>query len=121
MSDWCVHLEGPDDMIPMPSRSVARRTAEELNTIFATWPQTEHSPTIHAVAMETRDEPEADVEERSGSEAERLLTGLSREAAGAAEKCTEVATVATRDAAKANRYAEALGGALEYFRKANAE
>lgn len=46
---WCVHIEGPDDMIAMPSREAAEAEAKLLNE---SWRKDghEYDPVLNAVA-----------------------------------------------------------------------
>lgn len=47
---WCLHLIGPDDVHPAPSRAHAELAAKKLNEWFAGQPKDEHTPHFEAVA-----------------------------------------------------------------------
>ncbi|MET4675893.1 MULTISPECIES: hypothetical protein [unclassified Luteibacter] len=46
---WCVHIEGPDDVIAMPSRAAAETVAKKINADFAD-SKAKHGVTIKATA-----------------------------------------------------------------------
>jgi hypothetical protein len=51
---WCVHVSGPDDVIPAPDEATAIRWAERVNAglreLLADRPAHEYDPVIKAVA-----------------------------------------------------------------------
>jgi len=49
---WCVHVQGPDDVIAMPSKSAALEHANDLNALFGRHPYEEGDPIMRAVVIE---------------------------------------------------------------------
>ncbi|MGE8367018.1 hypothetical protein [Cupriavidus sp.] len=49
---WAIHVEGPDDIIAVPSRDAAEREAVLLNQQFASVPKSKHAPVARAVVIE---------------------------------------------------------------------
>jgi hypothetical protein len=48
---WCVHVEGPDDMLPMPSKEAAEKEAERMNEAWRNRREpSEWDPNFKAVA-----------------------------------------------------------------------
>jgi len=55
---WCVHIEGPDDIVAMPSKAAADIVAKKINIDFA-GSKVKYGVTIKATAKRYSHGPEA--------------------------------------------------------------
>lgn len=55
---WCVHIEGPDDIVAMPSKAAADIVASQINLDFAGY-KVKYGITINATAKRYSYGPEA--------------------------------------------------------------
>jgi len=65
---WCIHVEGPDDMIAMPSKETAERDAEIMNNGWrGRRDPSPNDPGFNAVAVEWPYSAEQHAEDMSRS------------------------------------------------------
>jgi hypothetical protein len=53
---WCVHIEGPDDLVAAPSKELAEEAAKHMNAHFS---QNFVDPILRAVVIEWIHSPES--------------------------------------------------------------